>query len=106
MKINGPLENQTMNIQPVHCIDPRDNVAVALSDLAAGTQVVCGNQEILLAQNIPFGHKVALSAIPHGAPVIKYGEQIGLASQNIAPGEHVHVHNLESTRGRGDLAQA
>jgi len=38
-----------------------------------------------------------------GEPVIKYGSPIGLATVEIAEGQHVHVHNVASTRGRGDL---
>ncbi|MFQ5657413.1 MAG: SAF domain-containing protein [Candidatus Methylomirabilales bacterium] len=38
-----------------------------------------------------------------GAPIIKYGQVIGRATVEIAPGDHVHVHNMESLRGRGDL---
>ena len=59
---------------------------------------------LVLTEDIPFGHKVALTDIPRGTPVLKYGEQIGLATHDIARGQHVHVHNIESTRGRGDLA--
>lgn len=44
---------------------------------------------------IPFGHKVALVAMRRGEPVIKHGIVIGHATADIAPGEHVHVHNVE-----------
>lgn len=88
----------------IHQIDPRDNVAVALADLPAGSTVQVADETVTVQDAIPFGHKLALARIPPGAPVIKYGEQIGLASRPIVPGEHVHVHNVESTRGRGDLA--
>jgi altronate dehydratase small subunit len=53
-------------------------------------------------EKIRFGHKFAIRAIGRGEAIIKYGEPIGLATQDIAAGRHVHVHNLESTRGRGD----
>lgn len=52
---------------------------------------------------IPYGHKIALVAVARGASIIKYGQVIGRATADIAPGDHVHVHNLESLRGRGDL---
>jgi altronate dehydratase small subunit len=52
---------------------------------------------------IPYGHKLALGLIAAGEPVIKYGEVIGLATAAIQAGDHVHVHNLASRRGRGDL---
>jgi altronate dehydratase len=59
-------------------------------------------RRIVACQQIPAGHKIALSPIAAGERVLKYGEAIGCASQAIAAGEHVHVHNLRSERGRGD----
>jgi len=88
-------------------VDGRDTVATALADLEAGETLVLsvGDQQhqVALAAPIAFGHKVALAAIAAGEPVIKYGETIGRATRAIEPGDHVHVHNLESERGRGDL---
>ena len=81
-----------------------DSVALAATDLSAGSVVSLGSQSITLRQAIPFGHKFALQPIVRGDLVFKYGQPIGRATQDIAPGEHVHVHNLESLRGRGDLA--
>jgi altronate dehydratase len=77
----------------------RDNVASSLVDLEAGEQVQAdipehGALSILLAQPIPIGHKFALTDIPRGAEVIKYGVPIGSATQDIVQGEHVHTHNL------------
>jgi altronate dehydratase small subunit len=100
----------------IHLLHAADNVATALVDLAPGTVVaresapgvdatVATTTTIEVRSAIPFGHKLALSPIGRGQPVIKYGEVIGLASADIAPGEHVHVHNVESQRGRGDLAK-
>jgi altronate dehydratase len=81
-------------------IDPRDNVATALSDLPEGSKIeveVGGAPEtIRLRAAVPLGHKVALLDIPAGGPVIKYGEPIGLARSAIARGDHVHVHNVDS----------
>ena len=51
------------------------------------------------------GHKVSLFRIEKGERIIKYGETIGLATAKIDTGCHVHVHNLESRRGRGDLKE-
>jgi altronate dehydratase small subunit len=85
-----------------------DNVATALEELAASATVPIrlGKQiEIVTAlERIPFGFKIALADIPRGAPVVKYGEVIGIASSDIKTGQLVHVHNLEGARGRGDLA--
>jgi altronate dehydratase small subunit len=43
-----------------------------------------------------------LKDIMKGTPIIKYGETIGSATENISKGDHVHVHNVEGLRGRGD----
>ena len=87
-------------------INPRDNVAVALCRLPAGSLVRfrVGDEvrEIRVLQDIPQGHKFALVDIEVGGSVIKYGEVIGVATAKIRSGEHVHVHNVESLRGRGD----
>ncbi|MBS3977066.1 MAG: UxaA family hydrolase [Syntrophomonadaceae bacterium] len=89
-------------------IDPLDNVATSVEDIRADEQIVldlAGTTGALQVKHvIPFGHKVAVRAIPCGSQVIKYGESIGTATQDIGPGEHVHVQNLLSNRGRGDLA--
>jgi altronate dehydratase small subunit len=88
-------------------INAKDNVAVVLEDIGAGDVVEArggGREEKVQAtQAIPFGHKVALTNLSRGAEVYKYGEIIGRASAPIRPGEHVHIHNIEGTRGRGDL---
>lgn len=76
-------------------IHPADNVAVALVDLAAG-EVVEGAEGVGAVTGVPAGHKVALAPIAVDQPVIKYGSIIGKASAPIAPGEHVHSHNLRS----------
>jgi len=86
-------------------LDPRDNVATAVTDLPKGHQMNVAGYSVVLQEPIPFGHKLALKAIPRGGNVVKYGEIMGVASRDIEPGEHVHIHNVESTRGRGDLAR-
>ncbi|RLG06284.1 MAG: D-galactarate dehydratase, partial [Thaumarchaeota archaeon] len=60
-------------------------------------------EELVARSDIPFGHKLAIREIPRGEEIIKYGEVIGRATRDIEIGEHVHVHNVESLRGRGDL---
>ena len=77
-------------------INPRDNVAIALSDLKKGEPIdVPGNGTILPANDIPYSHKIALEDIPKGADVFKYGEIIGEAKEPIRKGEWVHTHNLD-----------
>lgn len=88
-------------------IRPQDNVATAIRDIPAGkaAQVGIGEENVTIRvdKDIAFGHKFALRQINSGEEIFKYGTVIGRATQNIQPGEHVHVHNVESTRGRGDL---
>lgn len=80
-----------------------DNVATVLDDLEAGRAIEYEGERLVAAEAIPFGHKIAVEAIPAGETVRKYGEVIGRTTQDVAPGEWVHTHNVESTRGRGDL---
>jgi altronate dehydratase small subunit len=84
----------------------KDNVAVALSDIAASStvKVVCEDEVfmITLQDQVDFGHKFAVVQIKKGEDILKYGEVIGVANQDIFLGEHVHVHNLDGKRGRGD----
>lgn len=93
---------------PLVLMHPDDDVATALRDLRPGEVLRCaaGGRErrVEVRQPIPFGHKVAVAALAAGQPVRKYGAVIGRAVTAIAAGEHVHVHNLEGIRGRGDLA--
>ena len=88
---------------------PEDNVATAVEEIQAGEEVaipVVGTALTLRAiEAIPFGFKIALQEIPQGQIIRKYGETIGKASQPIAKGALVHIHNLEGTRARGDLTR-
>lgn len=85
-------------------VHPGDDVAVALGALEPGMSVsLDSGGSVTVREAVPFGHKVALRSIAAGEPVRKYGEIIGTATRSMACGDHVHVHNLESRRGRGDL---
>ena len=83
-----------------------DNVATTVDDLSAGREMEYDGRTVRLTEDVPFGHKVALTEIAAGDEVRKYGEVIGRATQRVEPGEWVHTHNCESTRGRGDLPAA
>lgn len=83
-------------------LNDADNVATAVADLEQDDTVQAGAKTLRVIECVPFGHKVALRPILRGAEVIKYGEIIGLALCDIAAGAWVHVHNVESQRGRGD----
>jgi altronate dehydratase small subunit len=93
--------------QKVIVISSRDNVATALENLKAGDvlelEIGGEHRSVKLSSDIAFGHKFSLSKIESNSPLIKYGEVIGISRVTIQPGEHVHTHNVVSTRGRGDL---
>ena len=82
-----------------------DNVAIALEPIESGRSIDIAGTRVIAREAIPSGHKIARVDIPADQPVIKYGSPIGLATAPIVAGDHVHSHNLASTRGRGDLAR-
>ena len=73
---------------------PDDDVAVVTGDLPAGTLLEHAGARIVVARTVPRGHKVATRTLAAGDPVHKYGQVIGRATAPIAPGDHVHTHNL------------
>jgi len=83
-----------------------DNVATAVVDLAPGDVLETGRAPLTVVEAVPFGHKIALRDIAAGVEVIKYGESIGVAMRDIPAGTCAHVQNVESQRGRGDLAES
>jgi altronate dehydratase small subunit len=90
-------------------IHPDDNVATVVSAcVEPGSLLRLGGaaagRTIRARAAIPHGHKVALRSLARGAILIKYGLPIGRATRPIRAGDHLHVHNVESRRGRGDLA--
>ncbi len=89
-------------------VDARDNVATCLAALkagdAVGLELAGATRSIDLVTDVPFGHKFALGPIEAGGEIRKYGVVVAQATRAIAAGEHVHVHNVESLRGRGDRA--
>ena len=81
-----------------------DNVVVALRRLEAGEVLALpGGEALTVADEIPFGHKVASRPIAAGGDVVKYDEVIGRATAEIPAGGHVHVHNVVSARLPGEL---
>jgi altronate hydrolase len=82
-------------------LHPDDDVVVAKHVLLAGTPIATDDGSVALAADIPAGHKIAVHARAVGEPVRRYGQVIGFATAAIAPGEHVHRHNLEA----GELHQ-
>ena len=91
-------------------MDVRDHVATAIKDLQAGERITYLKNdqtvELLLLDSIPFGHKIAIENVSAGTDIRKYGEIIGQTTIAIQVGQHVHVHNVEGIRGRGDQANS
>ncbi|HEX9789489.1 MAG TPA: altronate dehydratase family protein [Kiloniellales bacterium] len=81
-------------------LHPNDNVVIAIRDLTEG-EVITG-VEAPLRQAVQRGHKVASTTIASGGDVYRYGQIIGQATADIAPGEHVHLHNLGMSARRQD----
>lgn len=85
-------------------MDTKDNVATAISAIAAGeeVEVLSTKQEIVqrikARDSLPLGHKIALMDMKPGDEIKKYGAIIGKASKDITKGEYVHIHNVESNR--------
>jgi len=81
-----------------------DNVLVLVRVVAAGEEIGVADQTIRMSVPLPLGHKIAACPIEAGAPILKYGVQIGTATRAIAVGEHVHLQNMRSnylpTHGR------
>jgi altronate hydrolase len=91
------LDGKQSTSQPVLRLAAADNVGVALRTLMPGESIDIAEHAISINQRIAKGHKVALCDLPAESRVVKYAQLIGLASQAIAAGEHVHSHNLAFT---------
>jgi altronate hydrolase len=87
-----PDQEPAMPVITALRLNPNDNVVVAVVALPAGT--VVASEAVTTLDAIPFGHKLATRPIKKGEAVRKYGQVIGVATGDIAPGQHVHVHNL------------
>jgi len=81
---------------PFLLLHPEDNVLVARAAAPEGTVVGLEAGPVRLARMIPMAHKIARMGIAAGETVRKYGMPIGIATEAIAPGAHVHVHNIRS----------
>ncbi|HLS86990.1 MAG TPA: altronate dehydratase family protein [Burkholderiales bacterium] len=83
--------------EPTIRLHPADDVVIARVDVPAGTMIAAEGVRASMA--VPAGHKLAVRPVAQGRPVRRYNQIIGFATRAIAPGEHVHVHNL----GMGDF---
>jgi altronate hydrolase len=83
-------------------LNAKDNVIVAVDSISAGIKV----QDVPAVGRIPRGHKMAIRPIAKGEPVLKFGQVIGFATEDIAPGSHVHTHNCGFASFERDYAFA
>lgn len=82
-----------------------DNVGVVVVEgLTKGTEMLCvitqddSDFKLVAVEDVPIGHKIALQDLSAGDSIIKYGEDVGRATADIAKGMHVHSHNLKTKR--------
>jgi len=86
----------------------KDNVAVAIKDITAGENLTFDiksekKYQFTSRNMIAFGHKIAILDIKNNEDIIKGGEVIGVATQKIRQGDHVHTHNVQSKRGKENI---
>lgn len=75
---------------------PGDNVGIARSDLSAGASLDVLGARVTLREKVLTGHKFAFKPVKKGETIVKYGAPIGIATQDIAPGDYMHIHNITS----------
>ena len=81
---------------PFLLLSDKDNVLVARANAPEGMEITLESGAIHLSRPIPMAHKIASHAIAAGETILKYGMPIGIATADIAAGEHVHIHNIRS----------
>lgn len=97
-------DNDNHAVRDAIVLSTKDNVATALRtlqpDQVISLETPTGCVEVTALEAIPLCHKFAIEAIAVEQPILKYGEVIGVASQAVKPGAHVHVHNIKSLRAK------
>ena len=78
------------------CLSPLDNIVVLSRSVEAGTTIEVEGHRLTVATPLGLGHKLAYRPILAGEKILKYGVSIGSATRDIAAGEHVHLHNMQS----------
>nr|WP_027798964.1 altronate dehydratase family protein [Paraburkholderia dilworthii] len=95
------MSSQSMQFNPaVIRLHANDDVVIATRQLMSGARIA--SEDLVVAGLIPPGHKIATRAIAAGEPVKRYNQIIGIATEPIQRGQHVHVHNL----GMAEFARA
>lgn len=81
-------------------IHPDDNIIVAIRPIPAGTRLDAAGESLVLLEDVPGGHKIALVDLAEGELVRKYGHVIGAVSRPVRKGEWIHSHNLKTLLSR------
>jgi len=85
-------------IKFVH-INEKDNSVISLFELKEGDFIVLPDgKEVKIFENVPPSHKIATYALKAGDPIIKYGEEIGIAACDIPQGGWIHAHNISESQ--------
>jgi (2R)-sulfolactate sulfo-lyase subunit alpha len=77
-------------------LHPDDNILVLAAPIQAGQRLEIDGQSVVAVSAVAVGHKIARRALSVGDKVLKYGAPIGSMTAAVAPGEHVHMHNMKS----------
>lgn len=77
-------------------MNPEDNCATSLADIPKNEIIQINGNGIKINHEIPMGHKFALKNINQGDKIIKYGQIIGVATEDINVGDWIHIHNIKS----------
>lgn len=80
-------------------INKKDNVAVALKKIEKGFCVQWEGKNVELQEEIPQGHKFLIKDVKKGEDIIKYGNPIGHATEDLQAGAWIHIHNMKTNLG-------
>ena len=90
-------------------MDEKDNVATTLRPLLEKEQALVktssGDLIVEILETVPPNHKFAIHDITSGQYILKFGEIIGIAMEDVKSGMHVHTQNLRSLHGKGNQQQ-
>jgi altronate dehydratase len=78
-------------------VNRKDNVVTAVSNIQEGETIELeeASKRIVVKKAVPFGHKIAIEKIANGKCVIKYGECIAKAKEDIEEGDWVHSSSTD-----------
>lgn len=97
------MSEEGLKMNAVIHVNRKDNLVTCLRPIKKGEKIEFEGKTYIATSDIPKFHKMSVADIPKGGYCYKYGQIIGEALEDLHPGDYVHVHNLASTRGRGDL---